>query len=76
MRTVLRSFGHNHHTYYQIAGVYALLEDAEQAMSWLERAANTGFPCWTFFRIDPSLWRRCPDSKGNQPGNGISFHQD
>ena len=22
-------------------------------MAWLERTAETGFPCWSFFRIDP-----------------------
>ena len=58
-----QSFGHNHHTYYQIACVYARLEDVEQAMSWLERAANTGFPCWTFFAIDPSLQKLVPSPR-------------
>ena len=24
-------------------------------MAWLEHAADTGFPCWPFFRIDPHL---------------------
>jgi serine/threonine protein kinase len=50
-----RSFGHIHHAYHQIAGVYALLGDMEKAMAWLERATETGFPCWSFFRIDPHL---------------------
>jgi hypothetical protein len=22
-------------------------------MAWLERAADTGFSCWPFFRVDP-----------------------
>jgi adenylate cyclase len=50
-----RSFGHTHHTYYQIACVYAVLGDADKAMAWLERSVDTGFPCWPFFRIDPHL---------------------
>jgi serine/threonine protein kinase/Flp pilus assembly protein TadD len=50
-----RSFGHTHHTYYNIACVHAVLGDSDKAMAWLERAADTGFPCWPFFRIDPHL---------------------
>ena len=50
-----RSFGHTHHTYYNIACVYAVLRDVDKAMAWLERSADTGFPCWPFFRIDPYL---------------------
>jgi DNA-binding winged helix-turn-helix (wHTH) protein len=50
-----RSFGHSHHTYYQIAGIHSLLGQTVEAMAWLERSANTGFPCWPFFQIDPAL---------------------
>jgi serine/threonine protein kinase/tetratricopeptide (TPR) repeat protein len=50
-----RSFGHTHHTYYQIACVYAVLGDTDKAMAWLERSVDTGFACWPFFRIDPHL---------------------
>lgn len=50
-----RSFGHTHHTYYSIACVYSILGDTDKAMAWLERAADTGFPCWPFFKIDPHL---------------------
>ena len=50
-----RSFGHNHHTYYQIACVYAVLHDTHKAMEWLESCVDTGFACWPFFRVDPHL---------------------
>ena len=50
-----RSFGHTHHTYYNIACIYAVLGDTDKAMAWLERSVDTGFPCWPFFRIDPHL---------------------
>jgi TolB-like protein/tetratricopeptide (TPR) repeat protein len=50
-----RSFGHTHHTYHQIACTYAVLGDAPKAMAWLERCAETGFPCWSFFNVDPHL---------------------
>ena len=50
-----RSFGHTHHTYYQIACVYAVLGETGKAMAWLERSVDTGFACWPFFRVDPHL---------------------
>ena len=50
-----QSFGHTHHTYYNIACIYAVLGEADKAIAWLERTADTGFPCWPFFRIDPHL---------------------
>jgi tetratricopeptide (TPR) repeat protein len=50
-----RSFGHTHHTYYQIACVYAVFGEKLKAMDWLERSVQTGFACWPFFRLDPHL---------------------
>jgi TolB-like protein/predicted Ser/Thr protein kinase len=50
-----RSFGHTHHTYYQIACVHAVLGETDKAMAWLERSVDTGFACWPFFRVDPHL---------------------
>jgi hypothetical protein len=52
-----RSFGHTHHTYYQIACVYAVLGDTDRAMAWLEHSVDTGNAPWPFFRIDPHLER-------------------
>jgi hypothetical protein len=49
------TFGHAHHTYYQVACVYAVLQETEKAMAWLERSVDTGNPCWPFFRVDPHL---------------------
>jgi len=50
-----RSFGHTHHSYYQIACIYAVLGEIDKAIAWLERSVETGNPCWRFFRIDPCL---------------------
>jgi tetratricopeptide (TPR) repeat protein len=50
-----RSFGHTHHTYYQIACVYAVLGETDKAMAWLERSVDTGNACWPFFKMDPHL---------------------
>jgi TolB-like protein/Flp pilus assembly protein TadD len=49
------SFGHSHHTHYQIACINAVLGDLQSAMRWLERAVDTGFACWPFFLRDGSL---------------------
>ena len=50
-----RSFGHTHHTMYQVACVYSILGLNEQALAWLDRAVSTGFRCWPMFRTDPCL---------------------
>ena len=50
-----KSFGHAHHTYYQIACILSLLNQPEVAFEWLERSVDTGFACWPFFLRDPCL---------------------
>ncbi len=61
--SIARSFGHSHHTYYQIAGIFSLLGETSQAMDWLERSVNTGFPCWPFFQIDPAMKNLWPSAQ-------------
>jgi DNA-binding winged helix-turn-helix (wHTH) protein/tetratricopeptide (TPR) repeat protein len=50
-----KSFGHAHHTYYQIACIFALGGRPDVAFEWLERSVTTGFACWPFFLKDPCL---------------------
>jgi hypothetical protein len=50
-----KSFGHAHHSYYQIACILALLGRREGAFEWLERSVSNGFACWPFFLNDPYL---------------------
>lgn len=50
-----RSFGHSHHTHYQVACTYAVLGEDERALEWMERTIDGGFPCWPLFRRDPCL---------------------
>jgi DNA-binding winged helix-turn-helix (wHTH) protein/tetratricopeptide (TPR) repeat protein len=50
-----KSFGHAHHTYYQIACISALLGRCEVAFEWLERSVGSGFACWPFFLKDVCL---------------------
>jgi serine/threonine protein kinase/tetratricopeptide (TPR) repeat protein len=50
-----KGFGHFHHTAYQIACAYALMDKHEQAIRWLESAAEDGFPCYPLFEQDKNL---------------------
>ena len=50
-----KSFGHAHHTYYQLACIFALLGRRDVAIEWLERSVNSGFACWPFFLKDTCL---------------------
>jgi len=53
--SIPKSFGHAHHTYYQIACIFALLKRPTPAFEWLERSVSTGFACWPFFVNDHCL---------------------
>jgi tetratricopeptide (TPR) repeat protein len=50
-----KTFGHAHHTYYQIACINSLLGYSDLGFQWLERSVDTGFACWPFFMRDPCL---------------------
>ena len=50
-----KGFGHFHHTAYHIACAYALMNKPEQAIKWLEAAAEDGFPCYPLFERDANL---------------------
>ena len=50
-----KSFGHAHHTYYQLACVFALLGRRDIAFEWLERSVSSGFACWPYFLKDNCL---------------------
>ena len=50
-----KGFGHFHHTAYYVACAYALMNQPEQALKWLDAAADDGFPCYPLFEKDPNL---------------------
>jgi tetratricopeptide (TPR) repeat protein len=50
-----KGFGHFHHTAYHIALAYALMNRRDEAITWLESAANDGFPCYVLFETDHNL---------------------
>jgi TolB-like protein/Flp pilus assembly protein TadD len=49
------NFIHFHHTAYAIGAVYTVLGDFDKAQEWIERAANDGFPNYTYFEKDVHL---------------------
>jgi tetratricopeptide (TPR) repeat protein len=58
-----RGFGHFHHTAYHIACAYAIMNKHEQALRWLEAAAEDGFPCYPLFVKDTNLDNLRRDSR-------------
>lgn len=52
---VLRSAEMDHHVAYSLGAALVQLGDGAAALDWLERAADSGFPCYPWFRRDPLL---------------------
>jgi adenylate cyclase len=44
-----------HHAAYFAACAFARMERRQDAVDWLRRAVETGFPCHAFFAHDPNL---------------------
>ena len=50
-----RGFGHFHHTLYQIACAYALMDQKDLAIVYLTKSAAAGFNCYPLFERDSNL---------------------
>jgi len=50
-----KGYMHFHHTAYNVAVAYALLNKPADAMKWLQFAADDGFPCYPWFENDANL---------------------
>jgi len=50
-----RDYGHFHHTAHNIASAYAALNKPGETVKWLQKAADTGFPNYTYYDLDPNL---------------------
>ena len=50
-----KGFIHFHHTAYNIACAYALMNQPKEAVEWLKKAADDGLPCYSLFLRDPNL---------------------
>jgi TolB-like protein/DNA-binding winged helix-turn-helix (wHTH) protein/tetratricopeptide (TPR) repeat protein len=50
-----KGFQHFHHIAYAVGSSYALLKRHEQALRYLQMAADDGFPCYPLFEHDSNL---------------------
>ncbi|MFQ5641619.1 MAG: protein kinase, partial [bacterium] len=50
-----RDYIHIHHIYHNLAGASALMGEKEEAVQWLIKAAEDGFPSYPLFNLDPKL---------------------
>lgn len=50
-----QGFIHFHHTSYNIARAYALMNRPKETVEWLQKAADDGLPCYSLFLRDYSL---------------------
>jgi hypothetical protein len=50
-----QGYGHFHHTTHVIASAYALMDEPDLAMKWLNYTAENGYPNLTWFERDPNL---------------------
>lgn len=58
-----RGFGHFHHTEYNIACAYALMNKTDTSVEWFERATRDGLNCYPMFERDPNLDNLRHDSR-------------
>jgi tetratricopeptide (TPR) repeat protein len=58
-KALLRSVGdygyNDHHVAYSVGVTHAQFGNAAEALRWLSRAKNSGFPCYPWFEQDPLL---------------------
>jgi DNA-binding winged helix-turn-helix (wHTH) protein/TolB-like protein len=52
---ILRGSDPDHHAAFSLGAAFAQLGEADESLTWLERAADTGFPCYPWFEKDPLL---------------------
>jgi TolB-like protein/DNA-binding winged helix-turn-helix (wHTH) protein/Tfp pilus assembly protein PilF len=52
---IVRGTDLDHHVAYGLGAAYAQLGDPASSLTWLERAADTGFPCYPWFVRDSLL---------------------
>ena len=50
-----RGYAHFHHTSYNMASAYALMNQPGPAIKWLQVTADEGFPCYPLFEGDANL---------------------
>ena len=63
MAQTRNGYGHFHHTEYNIACAYALMNKTDLAIEWFERAVRDGFNCYPLFETDSNLDSLREDSR-------------
>jgi len=58
-----RGYAHFHHTSYNIASAYALMNQPEPALKWLQVTTEEGFPCYPLFEGDANLGNLRKDAR-------------
>ena len=53
----------DHHVAYSLGAAFAQLGQTSESIAWLQRAVDTGFPCYPWFERDTLL-----DSDSSGPG--------
>jgi DNA-binding winged helix-turn-helix (wHTH) protein/TolB-like protein len=55
LAAILRGPYMDHHVAYSVGAAFAQLGDVNESLTWLDRAAETGFPCYPWFERDTLL---------------------
>ena len=55
LRAVLAGAYMDHHVAYSVGAAYAQLGQRDEALVWLRKASDTGFPCFPWYARDPLL---------------------
>ncbi len=63
MAQTRKGFGHFHHTEYNIACAYALMNKTDLAIEWFERVVRDGLNCYPLFEKDSNLDSLRQDSR-------------
>ena len=63
MAQTRKGFGHFHHTEYNIACAYALMNKTDLAIEWFERVVRDGLNCYPLFEKDSTLDSLRQDSR-------------
>ena len=50
-----KGFGHFHHSAFHIACAYAVMNERDKAIEWLQKVADGGFACYPLFEREPLL---------------------
>jgi tetratricopeptide (TPR) repeat protein len=71
-----KEFIHAHHVYFHLAITASLMNDRKEAVIWLRKSAETGFPNYPLFNGDPNLKNLKGDPDFDELLNGLRERYD